>query len=130
MKDDVDIFKMVENYGTPNALNLFVERASADELRYMNPSTVVEYNQLQTIAETMFNENPSLYLKDEFENATTLQLMNQLGNTGLTVQTMISQFSDDPDEQLAAELKIEEYLLQFRNFSRSFNDADSPTEAY
>jgi len=130
MKDDVDIFKMVENYGTPNALNLFVERASADELRYMNPSTVAEYNQLQTIAETMFNENPSLYLKDEFENATTLQLMNQLGNTGLTVQTMISQFSDDPDEQLAAELKIEEYLLQFRNFSRSFNDADSPTEAY
>ena len=79
----------------------------------------------------MFNENPSLYLKDEFENATTLQLMNQLGNTGLTVQTMIAQFSDDPEEQLAAELKIEEYLMQFRGWGRMVNsDNSNNTEVY
>jgi len=123
MMDDVNIFELMVDIATPEAREVFVTRAKAvnPPLRFMNPRTVAEYEEVQKLAETILNEDPSANLKNEIENATALALMSQLGNTALEITMMMAQFEDDPAEREKHMIKIEEILADNFNFADYFN---------
>ena len=121
LMDNADTLEQMEKFGTPEALEIFVAEAGNLELSYMNPKTIPEYRQVQALGEEILNRDPQLYIKDEFENVATLELMRMQGTTMLQIETMIAQTSDDPVEVEAALARIDASMLQYVDQARNLN---------
>ena len=87
----------------------------------MNPKTITEYRRVQALGEEILGRDPELYLKDEFENVATLELMRMQGTTMLQIETMIAQTSDDPVEREEALARIDASMLQYVEQARNLN---------
>jgi hypothetical protein len=118
MMDNVDIFQQMKTFGTPEARAEFSRQAKAKDLAFMNPRTITEYLEVQTIAEDILGGNPELYLLNEFQDQTILELIRVQGTTALQIQSMIAQISDDPDEAEAAQLRVDELFKEYYEQSK------------
>ena len=121
LMDNADTLEQMEKFGTPEALEIFVAEAENLKLSYMNPKTITEYRRVQALGEEILSRNPELYLKDEFENVATLEIMRMQGTTMLQIETIISQTTDDPVEREAALARIDEATLQSVQLARRLN---------